>query len=74
MPFIRGRYYMNPVYGRVIENARASESPLRPVTANQQQTGSRWVTLNGRHVLIHEAQAGQAGQLSARDKAYLDKY
>jgi hypothetical protein len=53
MPFINGTYYMNPAYGRVIENARAFEPPPRPIAANQQRTtASRWVTIQGRHVLI----------------------
>ena len=29
MPFIRGRYYMNPVAGEAIEAARAAEEALR---------------------------------------------
>jgi hypothetical protein len=70
MPFINGRFYMNPTYGRVIENARDSDAVPRQSAANQKQAGaSRWVTINGRHVLIQETQAGHA-----RDKAYLDRY
>lgn len=47
MPFVNGKFYMNPAYGRAIENARASES-----TDGDQ--GGHWVTIDGHHVLIQE--------------------
>ena len=40
----------------------------------KQDEGTRWVTIDGRHVLIHDAQAERQPHVSARDKAYLDKY
>ena len=78
MPFINGRYYMNPAYGRQIEAARDAASNLHE--PGQQEPGGHWVTIEGGHVLIHETQAGRGGHhataphLSTRDKAYLDKY
>jgi hypothetical protein len=57
MPFINGRFYMNPAYGQAVENARAAEG-----TSNQhepQDPNAHWVTLDGHHVLIHETQAGR---------------
>lgn len=56
MPFIRGRYYMNPAYGRAIEIARDSGGTLRNVSSAQHSASARWVTINGRHVLIAEPQ------------------
>jgi hypothetical protein len=56
MPFINGRYYINPVYGRAVEHARAAEA----ARGNSQSEGqdSHWVTIGGRHVLVHETQTG----------------
>jgi hypothetical protein len=47
MHFINGKFYMNPAYGRAIENARANE----PTDGDH---GGHWVTIDGRHVLIAE--------------------
>jgi hypothetical protein len=47
VPFINGKFYMNPAYGRSLEDARASE-------ATGGDHGGHWVTINGRHVLIPE--------------------
>ena len=60
MPFINGRFYMNPAYGRVIENARNSGASQRLSAANQDRANARWVTINGRHVMISEAQNHQS--------------
>ena len=102
MPFIDGRYYMNPAYGRALQRARAAEAARdaeakanrqrsrslqllpsfedagvpsgQPIPrardadtpgvelldsesgSPQQQEGGHWVTIDGRHVLIHEPQ------------------
>ena len=82
MPFINGRFYINPAYGRALEAARTAEAASQRHETDPQEPGAHWVTIDGRHVLIHETQAGRAhhprgpaaGDLSARDKAYLDKY
>lgn len=50
MPFVNGKYYMNPAYGRGVENARESKS----VEDHDDDLASHWVTIEGRHVLIHE--------------------
>lgn len=67
MPFINGRFYINPAYGRALEAPRSADAAS--------QRNSHWVTIDERHVLIHESQHGRAAvRLSARDKAYLDRY
>lgn len=96
MPFINGKHYMNPAYGRAMERARArgklgvtplvyyydnaeretgpseldsghdalenrgiienfagSQKPTHAGRGSEKSDG-RWVTINGRHVLIHE--------------------
>ena len=40
MPFINGRFYMNPAYGRALERARADEEPTR-IGKNPTVIGSR---------------------------------
>lgn len=52
MPFINSRFYLNPTYGRALERARATE----PTPRNQVSRGTEghWVTIDHRHVLIHE--------------------
>lgn len=79
MPFVNGKFYMNPAYGRAVEGARDAESS--PGQPDRNGRGDHWVTINGHHVLIHEAHGREARRaqlgsrhLSARDQAYLDKY
>ena len=55
MPFISGRFYMNPAFGRSIERSRAADAN-RPEPRAQDQ--DRWVTLAGRHVLIQTSEHG----------------
>jgi hypothetical protein len=74
MSLINGRFYMNPAYGRAVEAARAAENASEHGGLNQEGEGGHWVTIDGRHVLIPQAQAPRPQELSARDKAYLDKY
>ena len=52
MPFINGKFYMNPAYGRALENVRANGP------TDEDQGGHR-VTIKGHHVLIEEAQGGR---------------
>jgi hypothetical protein len=55
VPFINGKSYMNPAHGRALERARSAEkNPNAPA-----QNGTRWVTIEGRHVLIQGAQTRQ---------------
>lgn len=84
MPFINGRHYINPAHGRALERARSAESERDAAASQREQNapapGDHWVTIDHRHVLIQAAHAGgaqrhtAAPRLSARDKAYLDKY
>ena len=60
MPFIDGRYYMNPAYGRALQRARAAEAASQLHETDQQEPGAHWVTIDGRHVLIQETQARRA--------------
>jgi rare lipoprotein A len=55
MPFINGRFYMNPAFGRSIERSRAADAH-RPEPRAQDQ--DRWVTIAGRHVLIQTSEHG----------------
>jgi len=53
VPFINGRFYMNPSFGRGVESARSSE--VTPSDHDKEQSvGAHWITIEGRHVLIHE--------------------
>ncbi len=55
MPFINGKFYMNPAHGRAVERARTVDnSPNEPA----QQQGAHWVTIDGHHVLIGETETG----------------
>ncbi|MGA8220212.1 MAG: hypothetical protein WB780_01065 [Candidatus Acidiferrales bacterium] len=74
MPLINGRFYMNPAYGRAVEAARAAENAPEHDGQDQKDEGGHSVTIEGRHVLIQKGQAGRPRPVSARDKAYLDKY
>ncbi len=58
MPFINGRFYMNPAYGRAVEQARTAAATSHP--HQPQDPNAHWVTMDGRHVLIREAQPGRA--------------
>jgi rare lipoprotein A (peptidoglycan hydrolase) len=63
MPFINGKFYMNPAYGRAIENARADEAASGQRDPQQQQvSGTHWVAIDGRHVLIQGTQPSDAQQ------------
>ena len=57
MPFVNGRFYMNPSHGRAVERARAAKNSPNE---QAQEPGAHWVTINGHHVLIGEMQAGPA--------------
>jgi hypothetical protein len=59
VPFINGKFYMNPAYGRAIEAARAREGNSSQAHRQQEVSGGHWVTMNGRHVLIQETQPGR---------------
>jgi rare lipoprotein A len=65
MPFINGKFYMNPAYGRAVESARRSGAIPNQNTARQSQThddadeDGHWVTINGQHVLIDGSSQAQ---------------
>lgn len=54
MPFINGRFYLNPTYGRALESSRTEQhtSDLRSDGAE-----GNWVTIDHRHVFIREARS-----------------
>jgi len=58
MPFINGKFYMNPTYGSTLEAAR-NEASARTRPAIHANDGGHWVTINHQHVLIHEDQASR---------------
>ncbi len=73
MPFINGRYYMNPAYGRAVERARLRavsaenrepEEVPASATASQQGPGEdgHWVTIDYRHVFIHQGSRANPGR------------
>lgn len=59
MPFVNGRFYMNPGYGRNVERARAAEA-----ISERQEPNSHWVTIHGRHVLIKEAPKSERDKIA----------
>lgn len=60
MPYIDGRYYMNPRYGAAMERGRQSEGDAHASAQDSGQgqahsdSGGHWVTINHRHVFIYE--------------------
>ena len=75
MPWIRGKFYMNPFYGRGVERERECQNDsLNPSDSGseRQRLDSRWVTIDGRHVLIDEASQGTKGQHQAAHHVRLD--
>ena len=60
MPFISGKFYMNPAYGQAVENARAAEGTSNQHAQQPQDPNAHWVTMDGRHALIRQTQAGRA--------------
>jgi hypothetical protein len=60
MPLINGKFYMNPAYGRALEDARAGEEASPHNGSSQQGPDSHWVRINGRHVLIQGTQSSGA--------------
>ncbi len=59
MPFIGDRHYMNPLFGSGLERARQSNEVESQVSdrerhGSQNTTDGHWVTINHRHVFIHE--------------------
>lgn len=70
MPIINGRFYINPAQGRAVERARIAQAERSAVPGHheqEQEQSGHWVTINSRHVLIDEAQAGPASR-STRDR------
>ncbi len=67
MPFINGKFYMNPAYGRAVEGARRSGATPNQNAARQIQAhvdgdtdkDGHWVTINGQHVLIGGSRQAQ---------------
>lgn len=66
MPFVNGKFYMNPAYGRAVEGARDSEGS--PGQSDRNGQGDHWVTINGNHVLIHETASRPAAMAEPRSQ------
>lgn len=67
MPFINGRFYMSPAYGRAIEKAREAEAPSQSddsIERAQPNGDGHWVTINHHHVLID----GDRNQTASRPR------
>jgi hypothetical protein len=68
MPFVNGKFYMNPAYGRAVENARRAGVRSGQNVGRQSQGhgdsetyhDGHWVTIDGKHVLIDDARAKRA--------------
>ena len=71
MPFINGKFYMNPAYGRALENARASEAASSQRDPRQKESGTHWVRIDGRHVLSQETQDTKAQQANQNQSVRL---
>ncbi len=56
MPFVNGRFYINPAHGRALERARLAEAER---DAQQQDEAGHWVTISGNHVWIRDTPAGR---------------
>lgn len=71
MPIINnGKFYINPAHGRALERARIVQAARNAVPGHreqEQEQSGHWVTINGRHVLMDEAQAERTAR-SARDR------
>lgn len=58
MPFINGRYYMNPAYGRAVERVRADE--LSPTGRKEQnEPEAERASMGHRHASVHKPLSGQ---------------
>jgi len=66
MPFVNGRFYLNPAHGRSVERARAAEMHQ---TGPSDEHAEHWVTINGRHVLIQSGQAARSNAALRRSIA-----
>ena len=65
MPYVNGKFYMNPSFGRAVENARRAAATSHQY--DQRDHEARWVTIAGRHILIGKAQT-QRGLSVIRDR------
>ena len=64
MPFVNGRFYANPAFGRNVERARAAEAISQRQESSRQESNSHWVTIHGRHVLIKEAPKAERDKIA----------
>jgi hypothetical protein len=58
MPFINGKFYANPAYGRAVERARNAENIGENQKPDESGDDGHWVTIDGRHVLIQDSSSG----------------
>jgi CHAP domain len=50
---------MNPAYGKGVEDARMAEVASNQQELRDEDSDAHWVTIDGQHILISRAQAGQ---------------
>ena len=57
MPFINGKFYMNPAYGRAVERTRQPGASAATPGPNDHAAEGHWVTIDHRHVFIDETRS-----------------
>jgi rare lipoprotein A (peptidoglycan hydrolase) len=67
VPFINGRFYINPAHGRALERARLAEAER---DEQRQQQAGHWVTINGNHVWIRDTPPGGAQHRARNTKQF----
>ena len=73
MPFVNGKFYMNPAYGRSVELARVAELRRDRAHAADNDADAHWVTIDHHHLLVHEQQRGTPGSDREGSRANLDR-
>jgi hypothetical protein len=70
MPFIRGRYHMNPVLGEALEAAREAEAALLELEQQAQQNGNDGDGGDGEAAVAGGSQQQQGGKGSAHQRIH----
>jgi rare lipoprotein A (peptidoglycan hydrolase) len=59
MPYINGKFYINPTFGRAVGSARGHVLAEDQSGPQEQAKAAHWVTIEGHHVLIHGTDGGR---------------